>query len=98
MINRFDILDSAKELTGGDRNRDYGDPKPNHWDIAAIWSVILGEKLQPGERVEAREVALCMAGVKIARLKTSPMKRDSYDDAAAYIAIAGECAEIPEDQ
>jgi len=35
-------------------------------------------------------VALCMAGLKLARLSGNPDNMDSYIDGAAYLAIAGE--------
>ena len=83
-LNRIDILGQAAELTLGDRNDSYGDPFPNHDNIARIWSVILGRTIEPFE------VALCMAGLKIARLSGNPANQDSYVDGAAYMAIAGE--------
>ena len=82
--NRQDILDQATALTTGDRNAQHGNPYPNHDNIARIWSVILGRHIQP------YEVALCMAGLKLARLAGNPDNMDSYIDGAAYLAIAGE--------
>ncbi len=87
MTNRANILDRAKALTCGDRDQDYGSPLANHQDIAVGWSVILGTEVRPDQ------VALCMTWVKTCRCKTSPQKRDNYDDGAAYFAIAGECAD-----
>lgn len=85
-MNRKDILKTASDLTAGDRNNTYGTPRANHERIAAIWTVILGTP------VTAQQVALCMAGVKISRLVTTPDHLDSYVDGAAYLAIAGEIA------
>ena len=82
--NRKDILDQATSLTVGDRNAQHGNPYENHDNIARIWSVILGRKIEPFE------VALCMAGLKLARLAGNPDNMDSYIDGAAYLAIAGE--------
>jgi len=83
-LNRKDILDQATSLTTGDRNTQHGDPYSNHDNIARIWSVILGRKVEPFQ------VALCMAGLKLARLSGNPDNMDSYIDGAAYLAIAGE--------
>lgn len=83
-MNRGEILAEADRLTHGDRDKNYGSPLVNHQRIAAIWSVILGQEVTPSQ------VALCMAGVKIARLVETPNHEDSFVDAAAYIAIAGE--------
>ena len=67
----------------GDRNEQNGDPYENHLRIAKIWSVILDKEIEP------YQVALCMAGLKIARLAYNPLD-DSFIDGAAYLAIAGE--------
>ena len=83
---RQDILDEASRLTHGDRDKNYGTPLVNHQRIAAIWSVILGMEVTPSQ------VALCMAGVKIARLVETSDHEDSFIDGCAYFAIAGELA------
>jgi len=83
-LNRKDILEAATSLTTNDRNLQHGEPYINHDNIARIWSVILGY------RVEPFQVALCMAGLKLARLSGNPDNMDSYIDGAAYLAIAGE--------
>lgn len=85
-MNRLDILATAAELTGGDRNRSYGDVAGNHERIARIWSAILEID------VTAAQVALCMAGLKLARMAYQPTHLDSAIDGAAYFAIAGELA------
>ena len=66
-----------------DRNEQNGDPFENHQRIAKIWGVILGIEVAP------YQVALCMAGMKLARLAHNPLD-DSFIDGAAYLAIAGE--------
>jgi len=83
-LNRKDILEAATSLTTNDRNLQHGEPYINHDNIARIWSVILGYKVEPFQ------VALCMAGLKLARLAGNPDNMDSYIDGAAYLAIAGE--------
>lgn len=85
-MNRREILTEADRLTSADRNKAYGPPLLNHQRIAAIWSVVLGIEVTPSQ------VALCMAGVKLARLAQTPDHLDSFIDGAAYMAIAGEIA------
>ena len=85
-MNRIKVLTTAANLTAGDRNDSYGTPWDNHQRIAAIWSVILGIE------VTATQAALCMAGMKLARLAYDPTHTDSCVDGAAYFAIASECA------
>lgn len=86
-MNRTEILAKAMTLTVGDRNEQNGDPKENHIRIAKIWSVVLGIEVEP------YQVALCMAGLKLARLAYNEKILDSYIDGAAYLAIAGEIAD-----
>ena len=83
---RGQILAEANRLTHGDRDKNYGTPYENHLRIAKIWSVILGKEVTPAQ------VALCMVGVKIARLVETPNHLDSFVDGAAYLAISGELA------
>lgn len=83
-MNRGEILDEAHRLTHGERDKNYGTPYTNHKRIADIWSVILGQEITPAQ------VALCMVGVKIARLVETPDHLDSFVDGAAYFAISGE--------
>lgn len=80
-------LYQAAELTLGDRNASYGDPVKNYSHTAAIFNAISGHDLT------AREAALFMVAVKLARLRTSPLKTDNYVDAMAYLGISHECAE-----
>ena len=85
MTERERILAEAAALICGDRQAQYGTPQDNFARIAAGWSVILGQEVDPDQ------VALCMAWLKIARLVNGP-HRDSYVDGAAYLALAGELA------
>mgnify|MGYP003112110865 CR=1 FL=1 len=84
MTKRNDILAEAQDLITGDRAKTYGDAKLNHERIAAIWSVVLGHPVTP------QQVALCMAGVKIARLAETPNHKDSHTDLIGYAALAWE--------
>lgn len=75
-------LEEAIMLSGTDRQRDYGHPRINHERIAAIWNVVLGNKLK--EPITPQDVVWCMIGTKIAREVNSP-KRDNAVDVAGYI-------------
>ena len=78
------ILQEAKKLVTGSRQKDYGNSLHNHENIAKLWSAYLGHTIRP------QDVALMMALLKIARTKTGTVNRDDYVDGAAYMAIAGE--------
>jgi hypothetical protein len=77
-----EILMEADAVAGRDRSRDYGHPLQNHERIAAIWNVLIGKKLL--HPIAAREVAIMMIGLKLAREVNSP-KHDNLVDIAGYV-------------
>lgn len=79
------MLHRAEELINGARQQDYGDKLRNFAQIAAYWNAHLMYKLAPGQSITAEDVALCMIGVKAARLAKSPTHADSVIDIAGYI-------------
>ena len=83
-MDRGEILDEAKRLTHGDRNKNYGKPLTNHQRIAGLWSIYLEQEISPSQ------AAMCLALVKVARLIETPDHLDSFVDLAAYASIAGE--------
>jgi hypothetical protein len=85
-MDRGKILTEAQRLTLADRNKNYGKPIVNHTRIADLWSTYLDTEITPSQ------VAICMSLVKVARLMETPDHLDSFCDAAAYFAIAGEIA------
>lgn len=86
---RTRILRTAESLITGDRANDYDtkdDATGNFNRIAKLWEPILGVE------ITATDVALCLTQLKVARLITSPAHKDSWVDAAGYIALGGEIA------
>tara|TARA_R100001594_G_scaffold7561_3_gene20358 strand:+ start:3727 stop:3996 length:270 start_codon:yes stop_codon:yes gene_type:complete len=81
-----DLLKETIKVISGPREKDYGDKYTNHVNIAELWSSYLNYKISP------HDVAICMALVKIARLKNRRTK-DCYIDIAGYAAIAAEIEE-----
>lgn len=71
-------------LLNKDRLKEHGDFELTHWRAAMFWSVYLEKQ------ITADEVAVCMALIKIARTINNPQNIDSYIDAVAYLAGAGE--------
>jgi hypothetical protein len=67
------------------RGANYGPIKPNHERIAALWSTLLEHPVTPVQ------VAMCMVGVKLARLMETPDHVDSAVDIAGYAACIREC-------
>lgn len=97
-MDRKTILETAVTLTCSDRNAEYGEPYDNLSNIATLWNAYLfakfGELVCDPLQVElkAEDVAHLNSLQKIARTMTGRPKMDTYVDAAAYAAIAGECA------
>ena len=75
-------LESAIEIVCKDREDTYGSPENNFSLIAELWTVYTGKKLT------AKDVAIMMALLKIARIKTGKFKADNYIDLAGYAACA----------
>ena len=78
-----DILKEAHALINGERQGDYGRPAESFARIAALWSAYLGRP------TSARDVALCMALLKLSR-ESHHHKHDNLLDAAGYIALASD--------
>lgn len=84
-MNRNGILNVAQSLINGERAKEYGDAKESFTDIATMWSIVLNHK------VESKDVAMCMAALKICRFVNSPKgHKDSLIDMCGYAALAGE--------
>lgn len=85
---RVQILHEGAQLTSGDRDAEYGPPAINMaaaGELKAVFRKHLCRDMSLAE-LEAIEMAL----TKLGRIATGKPKRDTYVDAATYIAIAGE--------
>ena len=80
-----EALQTAKELVTGPRAKTYGDKIRNHAKIGKMWSAYLDKE------ITAHDAAVMLALLKVARTKFGNPTEDTYIDAAAYMAIAGEC-------
>ena len=78
------ILDDAAKLISGDRELDYGAPRVNFGRAAKMWSAHLGIE------VDEATVCLLMVLLKVSRLSHDQCSRDSWVDAAGYIALGAE--------
>jgi len=77
-------LKEALKILKGPREKEYGNKKENHDNIAKLWSAYLNINLT------AHDVALMMLLLKVARTKSPNPTRDTYIDMVGYSAIAGE--------
>ena len=82
-MNPQESLSEASAIIG-ERGLDYGGIEDNFENVARIANAILGRALT------AHDVAIIMACVKLARMRTSPAKRDNYLDCVNYLAFAAE--------
>lgn len=92
---RAEILDAAKRIVTGDREKQYGKPEDNFAVIARFWEVYLSERCVSGGAevtLNPDDVAMLMALMKVARIMTGTFKGDSYIDACGYLACAAEIA------
>lgn len=99
-MHRKDILTNAITHTCGERDKEYGSPTKNLQDCAALWGAYLGSKYsdrpigEAGYEITPEDVAWMNVLQKIARTFSGAVpKADTYEDAAAYCGIAGECAD-----
>ncbi len=95
-ITRASILDSAKAIVTGERERQYGKPEDNFRMIGNLWEIYLKARCLDsygGLDILPEDVAMMMSLLKIARIASGNYKADSFIDLAGYAACAGECAE-----
>ena len=74
------ILDEAKEIIYGDREKTYGAPDKNLNKISALWSHYLDHP------VGAQDVCMMMILLKVAR-QSNAYTRDNLVDIAGYAAL-----------
>lgn len=83
---RAAILDAAKKIVTGDREKQYGKPEDNFAVIAEFWTTYIGHP------ISSEDVAILMALLKIARIRSGNYKADSFVDGAGYLSLAAEIA------
>jgi hypothetical protein len=96
-MTRKEILETAAQCVCGDREQDYGSPENNFQTIAAYWGRHLWAKhpklqtvIAPNELVDAVDVAVMLAQLKLARIASGHAKEDNWVDLAGYAACGGE--------
>jgi hypothetical protein len=85
------VLDEAKEIVSGPRNKDYGAPSENHGCTATMFSAYLSRKMGTPVKVSARDVTMFNILQKISRDANCP-SRDNAVDIAGYSANAEACS------
>ena len=96
-MKRAEVLAEAKKCVCGEREQDYGTPEDNFTTIGLMWAVYLRAahpeltKVLPINGIKAKDVAVMMSLLKVARIATGSSP-DSFVDLAGYAACAGEIA------
>jgi hypothetical protein len=83
------ILQTAIEVTSGERRRDYDSATPNHQRIADGWNWYLSARKDPEAPINALDAAHMMIVLKLARSCYTPT-RDTYVDIAGYARCAAQ--------
>lgn len=98
-LTRADILHAAEKCVCGEREQDYGTPEDNFETIAGLWETYLSRACVDeagGVFIDANDVAMMMALLKIARIAAGGGKADSWIDLAGYAACGAECEGVTE--
>lgn len=98
-LTRADILHAAEKCVCGQREQDYGTPEDNFETIAELWETYLRRTCVDeagGVYIDANDVAMMMALLKIARIAAGGGKADSWIDLAGYAACGAECEGVTE--
>ena len=80
---------AAERCVCGDREQDYGSPENNFKAVANLWIDYLTAKDEPLD-IAAKDVAVMLALLKIARIASGHAKEDNWVDLAGYAACGGE--------
>ena len=81
------ILDEAKDIIYGDREKTYGAPDKNLVAIAGYWSNHLLTRFGVYHDITGADVCVMMTLLKAARLGNNLTHRDSLVDAVGYLAL-----------
>jgi len=81
------ILDDAREIIYGDREKTYGAPDKNLCAIAGYWSNHILTRFGVHHAITGADVCIMMTLLKAARLGNDLTHRDSLVDAAGYLAL-----------
>ncbi len=88
VYTRSSVLDTAKQYVTKDREATHGDMENNFEAVAMLWEQYFNCEWS----FSPVDVAVMMALLKIARLKSNKDNPDNYIDTCGYMACAGELA------
>lgn len=88
------LAGQIKETVGA-RGNTYGPPEDNFANIADFWSTWLFTRWGVQVTLDAVDVGVMSALIKVARLGQTPNHEDSALDGAIYLMLGHGCAESP---
>jgi len=80
------LMAEAWDLTTRDRHNQYGSAEDAFRAYGHVWTGLLAHKLKDGAVIDATDVCLMMAGLKLAR-EVRNSKRDNVVDAHGYLSL-----------
>ena len=86
-MTRSEILATANEYVTQDRAATHGDAEDNFRRIADLWNAYMGI-----DEITSIDVAVMLALLKMARIRSNPTHADNWIDIAGYAACGGEIA------
>lgn len=90
-MKRGECLDKANSIVNGERQKNYGTPENNFQRIAELWTSYLQNREEEHlDYLSAKDVAIMMILMKVARLMNDPKHEDSWTDIAGYAACGCE--------
>lgn len=94
-IQQF-IVDHAKTIVDGERQKNYGPPEDNFERIAKFWQAYLENTGRGGVKITASDVSPMMRLMKEARLCATPGHLDSFVDIVGYTLTGARIEHIKE--
>lgn len=89
-MTRPEVLFEATKIVCGDRDQQYGSPEDSFETIANFWTNYLTASKHSCTKVTAKDAAVMMALLKIARIAGGQDKPDNWIDLAGYAACGAE--------
>lgn len=90
-MKRSECLSVADKIVNGERQQAYGTPEQNFNRIAELWTTYLSAREEEHlDVINAKDVAVMMMLLKIARIMSGTSTQDSWIDIAGYAACGCE--------
>lgn len=87
-----EILSTAADIVTGSRNATHGEMSDTFARVARLWQAYMLNR-NSAKPLDAEDVALMMALLKMARAGSGKLNVDDYVDLAGYAGCAGEIAQ-----